>query len=266
MAISVIADEPCTRTALTFNPKVARSRHARPTTTPTSANDVAPATVLDSHPYFDTLYIAMPPAPTIQQSNAGRPRDPRLDGAILDATIELIEEQGFRELTMVAVAERAGTTTAAIYRRWPSKADLVVRAVFRTEGPDVIADTGDLEEDLRTMIRATLEKFGRPIGRAALAGLLSEPLGGAERLAQLHTVWGLMGERLARAADAGEIRPDVDTESLISVTAGAGMLVAILHGDRAVDEVRIDSIVSLVMDGVRPSSGNGARRPRGAGR
>ncbi len=166
----------------------------------------------------------------------------------------------------MAVAERAGTTTAAIYRRWPSKADLVVRAVFRTEGSDVIADTGDLEEDLRTMTRWTLEKFGRPIGRAALAGLLSEPLGRADRLAQLQAVWRLMGERLAKAADAGEIRPDVDTETLISVTAGAGMMVAILNGDDAVDEERIDSIVSVVMDGVRPSIRNGTRRLSGASR
>ncbi len=202
----------------------------------------------------------MSTAPSAQESKPGRPRDARLDRAILDATVELIEEHGYRELTIVAVAERAGTTTAALYRRWPSKADLVVQAVFRTEGPDAIPDTGDLEADLRTMVRWTLEKFNRPIGRAALAGLLSEPAGGTERLAQLQAPWRQMGERLAKATVAGEIRPDIDAEALISVTAGAGMLVAILNGGSAIDRKRIDSIMSLVMNGVRPRAGTAAGR------
>jgi AcrR family transcriptional regulator len=202
------------------------------------------------------LYIEMSTASSAQESKPGRPRDARLDRAILDAAVE----HGYRELTIVAVAERAGTTTAALYRRWTSKADLVVHAVFRTEGPDAIADTGDLEADLRTMVRWTLEKFNRPIGRAALAGLLSEPAGGTERLAQLQGLWSQMGERLAKATVAGEIRPDVDTEALISVTAGAGMLVAILNDDGAIDRERIDSIMSLVMNGVRPPAGTAAGR------
>jgi AcrR family transcriptional regulator len=209
----------------------------------------------------------MPTASSFQEPRAGRPRDVRLDEAIVQATIDLIAERGFGELTFAAIADRSGTTTPAIYRRWSSKADLVLHAVFRTEGPDVVADTGDLEEDLRTMIRWTLEKFGRPIGRAALAGLLSEPLGErSEKLAQLGVVWTRIGGRLARAISAGEIRPDVDTEAVIGVTAGAAMLVALLHGEEAIDEARVDSLLSLVMDGVRPRSGSAARPSTGVGR
>ena len=53
---------------------------------------------------------------------AGRPRDPRIDAAILRATTDLLVKIGYSNLTMAAVAERAGTTKTALYRRWSSKA------------------------------------------------------------------------------------------------------------------------------------------------
>ena len=61
---------------------------------------------------------------------AGRPRDPRIDAAILRATTDLLVEIGYSNLTMAAVADRAGTTKTALYRRWSSKAELVHEAAF----------------------------------------------------------------------------------------------------------------------------------------
>ena len=60
----------------------------------------------------------------------GRPRDPRIDGAVLRATVELLAETGYPGLLVSAIAQRAGTSKPAIYRRWPSKAHLVHEAVF----------------------------------------------------------------------------------------------------------------------------------------
>jgi len=185
-------------------------------------------------------------------ARVGRPRDAKLDEAIVRATNELIGERGFANLSLVAIAERAGTTTPAIYRRWSSKTDLVLHAVFRTDGPDVVADTGDLERDLATMVRWTLEKLRHPVGRAALAGLLGEPdERRAVRLPQLETVWRQVGDRLDRAADAGEIRSDVDVSALITVLAGAGMMAALLEGDPRTDDARIRAVVDVMVDGVR---------------
>ena len=81
----------------------------------------------------------------------GRPREHRLDDAIVAATVDLLGERGYNGLSLAGVAERAGTTTPAIYRRWSSKADLVLSTVFRTQGDDVVADTGDLDADIRSM-------------------------------------------------------------------------------------------------------------------
>ena len=88
------------------------------------------------------MSITAPPS----EQKAGRPRDARLDEAILKATVELLEEHGYFDVSLAAIAQRAVTTTPAIYRRWSSKADLVVQAVFRIEGDDVVADTGDLAQ------------------------------------------------------------------------------------------------------------------------
>ncbi|MGH8922513.1 MAG: helix-turn-helix domain-containing protein, partial [Actinomycetes bacterium] len=59
----------------------------------------------------------------------GRPRDPALEQAILDATVDLIARRGLSGTSVAEVARRAGTGKAAVYRRWPSKTALVVAAV-----------------------------------------------------------------------------------------------------------------------------------------
>jgi AcrR family transcriptional regulator len=183
----------------------------------------------------------------------GRPRDRRLDDAIVAATYDLLAERGYGGLTLAAVAERAGTTTPAIYRRWSSKADLVLAAVFRTEGDDVVADTGDLETDVRTMVRWSLEKFGNPAGRAALAGLLAEPAGARRGASdQLSVVWRRTGERLAAAVAHDEVRGDVDANLLMALLAGPALLATSVFGAGATDDAWVERISSVILDGVRP--------------
>ena len=67
------------------------------------------------------------------KSAAGRPRDARIDAAIIAATRELLLESGYAALTLSAIAARAGTTTAALYRRWSGKAQLVHEAVLQID-------------------------------------------------------------------------------------------------------------------------------------
>ena len=64
------------------------------------------------------------PRPASGRSGSGRPRDGRIDAAVIAATRELLLETGYPGLTLSAVAVRAGTTTAAIYRRWSGKTQL----------------------------------------------------------------------------------------------------------------------------------------------
>jgi AcrR family transcriptional regulator len=63
-------------------------------------------------------------------TDLGRPRNPRIDDAVLRSTIELLSKSGYADLSVDAIAKRAGTSKPAIYRRWRSKARLVHEAVF----------------------------------------------------------------------------------------------------------------------------------------
>jgi AcrR family transcriptional regulator len=71
-------------------------------------------------------------------STRGRPRDAGADEAILAATIELLNDGGIANLSMDHVAKRAGVGNATIYRRWPSKEQLVIEALSTV--PKIVID------------------------------------------------------------------------------------------------------------------------------
>ena len=107
-----------------------------------------------------------------QETAAGRPRDPALEAAILDATQDLLIEYGFAATTVEAVARAAGTGKAAVYRRWPSKTDLVIAAVQALQSPPTVPDTGTLRGDLLECAMHFVQSDRR--AALVLAGVLNE--------------------------------------------------------------------------------------------
>ena len=89
----------------------------------------------------------------------GRPRSTEADQAIADATLALLEEEGFSSLTMAGVAGRGGVSTATLYRRWPSKLDLVVGVLTAQVEESPTVDTGTLIGDLTAMLTALATKL-----------------------------------------------------------------------------------------------------------
>jgi len=142
-----------------------------------------------------------------------RRRGDALVGAILTATVEELEVGGYAALTMDAVARRAGTGKASLYRRWASRAELVQEAVYRlAPSPGELPDTGTLRGDLLAMLRGTAAVLAGPAGEA-LRGLLAEALPDAGRVRGLRAGSRgrnaqLMAEVLARAVARGEIPED----------------------------------------------------------
>ena len=88
----------------------------------------------------------------------GRPRDPAIDAAVLDATLAVLDEVGYGRLTLEEVARRAGTTKPAIYRRWPTRQRLVLAALESASACARAPDTGctlcDLDECLKLFVAA----------------------------------------------------------------------------------------------------------------
>ncbi|PPU06357.1 TetR/AcrR family transcriptional regulator [Xanthomonas arboricola] len=123
----------------------------------------------------DTELQAPAPAPV-----RGRRRDPARDAVILEAAIEVLAERGYEGMTMDLVAQRAKAGKATVYRRWKSKADLVVDAVAHAKrgqvDPDALPDTGTLRGDLLAMFkpRSTTEAQRTLQLMAGLAAVLAQ--------------------------------------------------------------------------------------------
>jgi len=185
----------------------------------------------------------------------GRPRDRRIDRAVLAATADLLVEVGYADLTIAAIAERAGTTKPAIYRRWSGKADLVHEAAFPSDADRVpVPATDSLADDVRVMVATVVRLFAAPVARAAVPGLLAEfatdPALHGALLGRFRE--GPMGHAHARLVDAvasGQARPDLDPVAAIDAIGGSVLLALLLRGD-APDDSWIDGTAALLLKGM----------------
>lgn len=101
--------------------------------------------------------------------SATRRRGPELEAAILDAAWEVLVEHGYQGFTYEAVAARAGTSRAVLYRRWPQRDDLLLATVARfwAAQPIAVPDTGSLRDDALGLLR------NADAGRARMTTLIS---------------------------------------------------------------------------------------------
>ena len=144
-----------------------------------------------------------------------RRRGAALEDALLDAAWDELQASGYQAMTMEAVADRAGTSRAVLYRRWPKRAELVV-ATLRRHRPIIsgeVPDTGSLRGDVLALLTQMSERIAIT-GPETVYGLLGDYLGDAElferlRLDVLQTGPGAMAGILKHAADRGEARPGV---------------------------------------------------------
>ena len=186
---------------------------------------------------------------------AGRPRDPRIDAAILAATADLLVHIGYSNLTLAAVAERAGTTKTALYRRWSSKAELVHEAAFPVAPTALEAPAGDIAADVRMMLEATRDVFTTPVVRAALPGLVADmtadPALNARVMSRFADLFTAVRDRLHEAVELGEAHPDVDPERLIELIGGATMLRMLLRPEDKLDDEWVEQTTAIVVHGVK---------------
>jgi AcrR family transcriptional regulator len=155
----------------------------------------------------------------------GRPRDARIDGAVLAATRDLLVEVGYTRLSYELIARQAGVSRPALYRRWPTKAHIVHDAVFPDTGADAELAGDSFAADLRRMIARTLASFARPEARIAAPGLLTDLDDPTRRHGVIDGLQGRVRQqlaaRVARGVADGELRPDVDPDVLLDTVVGA---------------------------------------------
>ena len=88
--------------------------------------------------------------PATAERPRGRPRSAIADQSIREAAVDLFAERGFEGFSVEDVADRAGVSKATVYRRYPSKVDLVVEAGSCLATDEIrFPDTGNLRDDVR---------------------------------------------------------------------------------------------------------------------
>lgn len=108
-----------------------------------------------------------------QRRKRGRPLDPALDDSALAAAVELLAERGYAGLRVSDVAQRAGSGLGALYRRWPTKRDLVQAALEQVVPDRHLPITEDARADLLAGWAAISAAVAGPRGRL-LGALLPE--------------------------------------------------------------------------------------------
>lgn len=189
------------------------------------------------------------------RSSAGRPRDGKIDAAIITATRDLLLETGYSALSLSAIAARAGTTTAAIYRRWSGKAQLVHEAILPAEVMAMPSASGDMapsarEGDIRALVEATRTMFDRQEVRIALPGLIADTVADPDvhRRMTARFAEGLATFR-TRIDEPGSPDDDGTLPLLAEVVVGSAILRIIVRQDAPLDAAWVDELTALIISG-----------------
>ncbi|PTL79307.1 TetR/AcrR family transcriptional regulator [Vitiosangium sp. GDMCC 1.1324] len=204
----------------------------------------------------------------------GRPRDERLDAAILDAALAELSEAGYSGFSLEAVAARAGVSKPAIYRRWPTRQHLIIDTIARTLGSDPAPDTGNTREDIITGISTLVSSFAGTVTGRVLPGLVSD-LAEDPQLTQTFLDRTFRPRRasmiraLQRGMARGDIRPDIDVELILDMLAAPVYYRVLFRHLPLTPQVAVE-VVDLLLATLRPqatreqqSQQDRPRRPRG---
>lgn len=192
---------------------------------------------------------------TDEPAKLGRKRDHTRDPEILDAALDVLAETGYDGMTIDMVAARAKAGKATLYRRWPSKAELVIDAVACLKQTDLdpakVPDTGTLRGDLVAMIKPPTIQDAERKARvmAGLASMISRSpeLAETARMAIVEPRLALNRLFLHRARDRGEIPADVDIDLVATITASMVTYRTLMLGRPATREFLLQLIDEVVL-------------------
>lgn len=189
----------------------------------------------------------------------GRPRNPHIHDAVLDATADLLSQVGYARLTLEEVARRAGTTKPSIYRRWRGKQELVLAALERRLDSAALApDSGCVVCDLVDGVGVFVEAFRRmPPGvlGALLADCAEQPaLRAACALRLFSPPRAVVGEVVERAKARRDLRADLDAELAVDLL-GSFVHYRAVFGHAATDRAAVEEVVATLLRGVAADFG-----------
>jgi AcrR family transcriptional regulator len=181
-----------------------------------------------------------------------RRRGEQLNEAIYQACLDELREHGYANLTMDRVAARARTGKATLYRRWPSKVELVASTMhYTTPTYSAPPDTGNLRDELLTLLRTGAEDLAGPVGAAA-RGLIAEVVRHPELAEQLREpiadpLIPPTMEILRRAVVRGEVPATVLSPRVASVANELSFLHFLLRGTPASQDELVEIVDTVIL-------------------
>lgn len=192
----------------------------------------------------------------------GRPRDEDARRRILRAALDLLNETAFAQVTAEAIAERAGTGKATVYRWWPNKAAVVIEAFREAITPELpLRDTGSLRDDLTAQCRNFARVLSGPGGRmlrSFIVAARSDP----EVAAAYRSIWSdprraEAKEMLRRRQAAGQLREDADLDLVLDSLYGP-LYYRFLVKNEPPSQKYAEALAEMVIRGL---AAEGERRP-----
>lgn len=206
----------------------------------------------------------------MQNRKPGRPRSTQADRAILEAARDLLLADGYEQLTVQAIADRAGVTRPTVYRRWSTKAQVVADAVlagYLTPGlgpagaspPDTL---GDASADLRAWLHTAATGLADPANVTiirALAAAAAERDDDATRLYGAFTEPGRaqLVALLRAGVERGQVRAGADLEAAADAIQGAVLYTVLSQRPPRLEH--LDSLADVLFTGLaeRPAPTGG---------
>jgi AcrR family transcriptional regulator len=188
-----------------------------------------------------------------QKKITPQPRGEVFVRAVLDVALTQLAEVGFERLSIPQVAELAGANKTSIYRRWPTKAELVRDALHSVMShTDQAPDTGELRRDLIGLAKAVAAFTRSRAGTAIIRIMLAEGSNPEVRALAIkaYSDSGKQGPWVVikRAIERGELAKDVDASLLLFTIAGAIMHRVFVEHRDASDEF-LKQVVDMLLYG-----------------
>ncbi|MBV9503064.1 MAG: TetR/AcrR family transcriptional regulator [Acidobacteriaceae bacterium] len=189
----------------------------------------------------------------IPHRHPGRRRDEYAKKRILQSALEILDEVGFANTSVQAIAERAGTGKATVYRWWPDKTAVVINALRQAIAQDLTCPhTGDLHRDVRGYLQNLSRSFRghrARIFRSFLVAAQTNP----EVAAAFQNMWCQPRREelkiaLGRYRDCG-LRDGVDFEVVLDVMHGA-LYNMLLVGPKSANAEYIYAVADIVLSGI----------------
>lgn len=189
---------------------------------------------------------------------AGRPaRGQATTEALQQAVHELLEEVGYRALTIEGVAARSGVAKTSIYRRWPSKAEMVFDLMLHSSAElPSMDDRGSLSGDIEALSARIVALVAGPLGRRIFPGLICDAASDQTLMRRFRATFVADGRNqiaqvLERSVRRGDLTDAGAAADLQPVLLGAALMFALLHPDMDERALR-DKITNLAMAVVNP--------------